>query len=76
MESVNAYLVAPGEECWCYECGGEAAVLAGPDHPPCDGNANYFCLHCLSPKAIVLDRRNGYKPVAPADGSAAIQKGE
>ena len=32
------------------------AYLAGPEHSPCDGNANYICVEHLEPYVNVYDK--------------------
>lgn len=39
----------------CYACGKPAYALAGPDHPPFDGNANYCCGDCILPSYTIWD---------------------
>lgn len=61
---VEVYTIDPGQEVSCIYCRrnfedptyirGEA-VLAGPDHPPYDANANYVCLGHIYPEAVIYD---------------------
>ena len=65
MKPMDVYDLDEGEEVGCYYCQAEhhyqsykkgEAFLAGPDHPPFDGNANYICHDHLSPEAIIIKR--------------------
>lgn len=49
---ITAYSIGPEEKVGCYFCmqngkhdsyGQGEAFLCGPDHVPCNGNANYIC---------------------------------
>lgn len=66
MNTDRRYVVGaidPDERVSCYYCGSGSdygrgeAVLAGPDHPPYDGNANYVCLryHLLFRPESLID---------------------
>jgi len=65
MEPMDVFDLDEGEEVCCYYCleshdytqyvKGQA-FLAGPDHPPCDGNANYICKEHLHPSAVIVKR--------------------
>lgn len=61
---VESYALEPGETVSCYFCmrDGEyasyvrgEAVLAGPEHPPYDGNANFICLNHLTADTVIYD---------------------
>lgn len=72
-QQIDVYELEPGQEVSCYYCiqdrnhaqykRGEA-FLAGPDHVPCDGNANFICREHLSPRAVV------YRPFPQSAASA------
>lgn len=59
----EVFPLEPDETVGCYYCmedndntdykHGEA-FLAGPDHPPWDGNANYICMEHLSDDAVIV----------------------
>lgn len=69
-QQIDVYNLDEGQEVSCYYCiedhnhtqyrRGEA-FLAGPDHAPFDGNANFICREHLSPRAVV------YQPFALPD---------
>jgi len=40
-------------ECWL--CGKKTPFLAGPDHSPRDGTANYVCMEHLDNDAIIKE---------------------
>lgn len=61
---VESYALEPVETvscCFCIRDGEYAsytrgeAVLAGPEHPPYDGNANYICLDHLTADTVIYD---------------------
>jgi hypothetical protein len=62
MKPVGVFDLEQGEKVNCYYCsqnrndtvyGYGEAFLAGPDHPPYDGNANHICRKHLSPEALL-----------------------
>ena len=71
-DALDCYTIGPKEQAWCFECSEPAVALAGPGHPPYNAQANYFCWHCLHPRARVLDKRNGFREVVrPLDSGSA-----
>jgi hypothetical protein len=62
MRPVDVFDLEQDEQVSCYYCsqdrknmlyGRGEAFLAGPDHPPYDGNANHICRKHLSPEALL-----------------------
>lgn len=64
MTTTDVFHVEAGEQVHCYYCmrrnnyrlyGRGEAFLAGPDHSPLDGNANYICRAHLDDDAVIYE---------------------
>lgn len=74
-----------GEEVGCYFCMEQGdhrsykrgeAFLAGPDHSPCDGNANYVCRAHLDADAIIGRDHRMNIGIVGAEGAKFTREGE
>jgi hypothetical protein len=83
LSRVEAYDLEINDEVSCYYCGPQKtykrgeAYLCGPEHGPCDGNANYICKDHLETgtEIIKLKRIKKYKHRNKAWSYVAAQNG-